>query len=152
MKYPLLLLAILWLAPPVHADDKPAQVPLDPAAGTYEIGDYRYVLSELATNEGRVTQVGTLYRKGLPVAGDDYFRLELPIGSFIWHPPMEGEPATGWSRINPEMKHPRWSMALIEPAPAKDAKFLRTMMRDPIPKDVPRGKAKVEEKGPDRFQ
>jgi hypothetical protein len=132
-----LLIALLCLATPSEAADPPAMVPFPAAAGTYDHGDYRFVLSVVVTNEGKVTEVGSLFRGGLPIAGGDYYRLELPLGSFIWFPPKENGPAQGWTRIGPT-KQSRWSMALIEPNPPKDAKFLRTIMRNPIPDDPPK--------------
>jgi hypothetical protein len=150
----LLLTALCLLVSRADASDKPTEVPLHPEAGTYEVGAYRFVLSVVVTNEGQFTEVGSLFRDGLPIAGSDYYRLELPNGSFIWYPPRDGETSQGWTRIDPHMKHSRWSMALIEPAPAQTAKYLRTVMRDPILKDAPRAKPQpaTEEKGPPRNQ
>lgn len=130
-----LIFAMLLLAAPMaDGDEKQTQVPIAPKAGIYEIDSYRYVLTPIVTNAGRVTEVGSLFRDGLPIAGDDYFRLELSVGSFIWYPVNEQGHSYGWTRIDPGMKHSEWYMALIEPKPDRRAGMWRTVMRDPIPK------------------
>ena len=151
-----IILAILCLVAPIaHGDDRQTQVPLAPKAGAYEIGSYRYVLTLIVTNDGRVTEVGSLFRDGLPIAGDDYFRLELSVGSFIWYPVNEQGRMFGWTRIDPDKKHSEWYMALMEPKPDRCANMWRTVMRDPIPggdrsrEDRP---PSVDVKGPQRNQ
>lgn len=124
-------LCLLLLGGSARAAAPLREVPLDPQVGDYEIGDYRYVLSEAIGNDGRTIRTGALLRYELPIAGDDFFRLELPIGSFIWHPSHGGDGKQGWQRIDSGKKHPEWYMAVIEP-PAKDARYLRTRRRDPI--------------------
>jgi len=126
---------VCLFASQLSADEKPEQVPLDPKAGTYESGPFRYVLTDVISNDSSVTRVGTLFRGGRPVAGSDYFRLELPIGSFIWYPPKPSapndSPLAGWIRIDPRRKYPRFTMAVIDPDSTPDAKVWRTVERNP---------------------
>lgn len=119
------------------AAETPKQVPLEPKVGTYELKPYRYVLTHVIYNDGSITKVGSLFRNGMPVAGTDFYRLELSIGSFIWHPSKPSEYSSchlvGWIRIDPTKKHSAWTMALIDSKPAPDAKVLRTVERNPVP-------------------
>lgn len=114
--------------------DKPdpaAPVPLSPKPGVYRSGAYVYTLIELPRSEGKPVLVGSLARDNAVVTGGDYYRLELPSGSFIWYPPAEDQLEVGWTRINPERKHSRWSMAII--AEKKNAQgHWVTKPRDPI--------------------
>lgn len=93
--------------------EKVSSVPLEPKPGIYECGSYTFFLQELPRADGSVIQAGSLYLDGKPVAGGDYHRLELPIGSFIWYPPIENANQIGWARIDPGKKHSRWNMAVI---------------------------------------
>jgi hypothetical protein len=134
MKFSVLTLSIACsVACSLGADEVAKQVPIDPPPGAYEVAPFRYVLTQVVNNDGSVTQVGTLSRDGVPVAGSDFYRLELPIGSFIWYPskPSEHSPGDqiGWIRIAPLKKYSRWEMALIEPNPPPNAKLLRTVQR-----------------------
>ena len=93
--------------------EKVSSVPLEPKPRIYECGPYTFSLQELPRADGSAIQVGSLYLDGKPVAGGDYHRLELPIGSFIWYPPIENAKQFGWTRIDPKKKHSRWDMAVI---------------------------------------
>src|SRR5438093_20219 len=76
-------------------------VPLEPKPGTYRCESYTFTLQELPRADGKAIQVGSLSLNDIPVAGGNYHRLELPVGSFIWYPQAEDAQSIGWTRINP---------------------------------------------------
>jgi hypothetical protein len=93
--------------------EKVSSVPVEPKPRIYECGSYTFFLQELPRADGSAIQAGSLYLDGKPVAGGDYHRLDLPMGSFIWYPPTENAKQIGWTRIDPEKKHSRWVIAII---------------------------------------
>jgi hypothetical protein len=132
------LSALLFLSGSVSRGDDPDRgVPLNPKPGVYRCGADVYTLTDLPRAEGKPVQVGLLSRANSAVAGGDYHRLELPIGSFIWDPPTAGRSEVGWTRIDPRRKHSRWTMASIDTRKDAEGRWI-TLPRDPITEPPPK--------------
>lgn len=134
----LLLPVVLFACGPALAEEKVGDdriVPVDPKPGVYPCGAFTYTLLELPRAEGKPLLVGSLAKEGAPVAGGEYYRLELPIGSFIWYPPIADSAEVGWIRIGPK-KYSRWSMAILDEKKNAQGQWV-TRMRDPLPAAPP---------------
>ncbi|MFN0129834.1 MAG: hypothetical protein ACKV19_24480 [Verrucomicrobiales bacterium] len=118
--------------------EKVSSVPLEPKPGIYECGSYTFLLQELPRADGSAIQAGSLYLDGKPVAGGDYHRLELPIGSFIWYPLTENAKQIAWTRIDPKKKHSRWDMAVI--SDRKDSRGNWVTKQKPSPEEEDRNR------------
>lgn len=119
--------------------DRVEQVPLSPKPGVYHSKAFLYTLTELPRAGSKPVLVGSLVWDNAPVAGGDYHRLELPCGSFIWYPPAADQVEIGWTRIDPEMKYDRWTMATIAEKKTAQGHWV-TQPRDPIRELPPKHK------------